>query len=189
MKRWKMGDWSGAVVFALLLGVRMAQVVQGHAMALPLAAQAGIAAFLMLARKPERSGVALRRKLLAWLGAALPFGLQIGHSPAGWTLVSLLGVGLSLWGLLSLGRSFGIAPADRGLAVGGAYRLVRHPMYLGELISYLALFTANFTIWNAVVMTAIAVTFILRIRWEEQVIAGYEEYRQRVRWRLVPGVW
>lgn len=189
MKRWAAGDWIGTVVFALLLGVRLAQMARGQIMVLPLAVQAGLAAFLMLARRAEQKGGAPRRKLLAWLSALLPFTLQARVASTGLLLVSLTGVGLSLWGLASLGRSFGIAPADRGLMTCGAYRLVRHPMYLGELISFLALFAGNVTIWNAVVMATIVVTFILRIIWEEQVVSGYEDYRQLVRWRLIPGVW
>jgi len=186
---WKVGDWFGAVVFALLLGARMAQAAQGQAMVLPLAAQAGVAAFLMLARKPEQGSVSLRRKLLAWLGALLPFALRVGNAPTGWMLVSLVGVGLSLWGLASLGRSFGIAPADRGLTAGGAYRFLRHPMYAGEMLSYLALTAANPTMWNGLVLLALLATFVLRIQWEEEILSGYEEYCQRVRWRMLPGVW
>lgn len=189
MKRWKAGDWIGAVVFALLFGLRLAQVAQGVWMALPLAGQAGLASFLMLARRTEQGEVPLRRKVLAWLGALLPFGLQAGETSTGWMLVSLAGVGLSLWGLASLGRSFGIAPANRGLAEVGAYRVMRHPMYAGEMLSYLALTAANPTIWNVGVVLTLLATFLMRIRWEEEIVGGYEEYRQRVRWRMIPGVW
>lgn len=189
MKRWKAGDWFGAVVFALLLGARMAQAAQGQAMALPLAGQAGLAAFLMLARKPEQGSVSLRRKLLAWLGALLPFALRVGNAPTGWMLVSLVGVGISLWGLASLGRSFGIAPADRGLVTGGAYRLVRHPMYAGELLSFLAVVLADPLVWNVFLFFVILLVFILRIGWEEEILNGYAAYGQRVRWRMLPGVW
>ncbi|GAP06153.1 phospholipid methyltransferase [Anaerolinea thermolimosa] len=192
MKRWKAGDWIGAVVFALLLGVRLAQVAQGQIMAVPLACQAGLAAFLMLARRPEQGGVFWTRKLTAWLAALLPFGLQAGESTNFWLGVSLLGVGFSLWGLVSLGRSFGIAPALRGLITGGAYRLVRHPMYAGELLSYAAVTAGHFRLWNLALTGALLALFVLRIEWEEELLeesTDYAEYARQVRWRMIPGVW
>jgi protein-S-isoprenylcysteine O-methyltransferase Ste14 len=41
----------------------------------------------------------------------------------------------TLWSLATLGRCFGIFPEARGLVTRGPYRWVRHPVYLGELIS------------------------------------------------------
>jgi len=99
------------------------------------------------------------------------------------------GVLFSLWGLASLGRSFGIAPADRGLVTGGAYRLVRHPMYAGELLSFVAITLSNPIPWNGILLTAIILIFILRIGWEERILKGYAAYCRRVRWRLLPGIW
>ena len=34
-------------------------------------------------------------------------------------------------GKISIGRSFGLIPANRGIVSSGLYRLVRHPIYLG----------------------------------------------------------
>ena len=46
-------------------------------------------------------------------------------------------------GKLSLGRSFGLMPANRGIVSTGLYRLVRHPIYLGYLITHDAFVAAN----------------------------------------------
>lgn len=189
LKRWKVGDWIGAVVFALLLGVRLAQVTAGSWMALPLAVQSGLAAFLFLTRRAETASAPMSRKLTAWLAAVLPFGLQPAVQENGWLVVSFAGVILSLWGLASLGRSFGIAPADRGLVTGGAYRLIRHPMYAGELLSFGAVLLSNPTVWNGILFLVIVFVFVLRIGWEERILDGYAGYGQRVRWRLVPFIW
>jgi steroid 5-alpha reductase family enzyme len=189
IKRWKAGDVIGAVVFALLLGVRLAQVTDGSWLALPLAVQSGLAAFLFLTRREEKNTVPVSRKLTAWLAAILPFGLQPTADENVWLVVSFAGVVFSLWGLASLGRSFGIAPADRGLAVNGAYRLVRHPMYLGELISFLGVVLSNPNVWNVLLFCVIVLIFILRIGWEERVLNDYDHYAQTVRWRLLPGIW
>ena len=56
-----------------------------------------------------------------------------------WIGVGIAGELFTIWSLISLGRRFGIAPADRGLAEDGPYCFVRHPMYTGELALRLAL--------------------------------------------------
>lgn len=188
-KRWRLGDVFGAVVFALLLGVRLAQVTAGSWMALPLAVQSGLAAFLFLTRRTEAASAPMTRKLTAWLAAVLPFGLQPAVQENGWLALAFAGVVFSLWGLASLGRSFGIAPADRGLVTHGAYRMVRHPMYAGELLSFGAVTLSNLNAWNGLLFCVIVFVFVLRIGWEEQTLNGYAGYGQRVRWRLVPFVW
>src|SRR4030042_4296890 len=58
-------------------------------------------------------------------------------------ITGILGYCLVFWSLISLGNRFGIAPADRGLVVCGPYRIVRHPMYLGDLVRRAALVTAS----------------------------------------------
>lgn len=189
MGRWRVGDVIGAVIFGLLAGARLRQVLAGEVALVVLVAQAGLAAFLMLARRPEKITASLSQRLTAWGAVLLPFGLQIADVPPAALWLSVLGVAFSVWGLVSLGRSFGIAPADRGLVTRGAYRVVRHPMYLGEMASYLALGLARVSLWNVLLLVLILGLFVVRIRWEEALIAGYETYRSQVRWRLLPGVW
>ena len=57
-------------------------------------------------------------------------------------------------GKLSLGRSFGLMPANRGIVSTGLYRVVRHPIYLGYLITHVGFFAADPTTWNAVILIA-----------------------------------
>jgi len=190
MARWRPGDVFGALLFALLLGVRLRQGLEGSALAWVLAAQAGITSVLFLVRRAERASAPLSQKLTAWAAVLLPFGLRAWSGWAGvWPWLAGLGVMISLLGLLSLGGSFGVAPADRGLVRSGAYRLLRHPMYLGELLSYAATVMAWPGAWNLALFALLAALFVRRILWEEGVIAGYEEYRNTVRWRLIPWVW
>ena len=100
-----------------------------------------------------------------------------------------LGLAFSLWALWTLRRSFGIAPADRGLIKGGPYRIMRHPAYAGELVSVVAFVLGSFFTVNIVIVVVLIVTLILRIFQEERVIQGYWDYAGDVRWRLVPGLW
>ena len=46
-------------------------------------------------------------------------------------------------GKITLGRSFGVVPANRGVVVGGPYNFVRHPIYTGYLITHVAFLVAN----------------------------------------------
>ena len=89
-----------------------------------------------------------------------------------------------------LGTRFGIAPADRGLVAHGPYRLVRHPMYLGELVLRLALVSVSpQPILSAGLFVALAAIQVSRARREERIIAGYPQYTVQVPYRLIPGVW
>ena len=99
---------------------------------------------------------------------------------------------LSLASLLSLGLRFGVRPALRGLATGGPYRLVRHPMYLAYVLADIGY---NLEEWNFLTLLLVAagwVSLLYRIHAEERVLArhgGWAEYAGRVRYRLLPGIW
>ena len=106
-------------------------------------------------------------------------------------LTSAVGLGLVIVGKLALGRSFGIAPANRGVVMRGPYVLVRHPIYTGYLITHVAFFAAHPQPWNAAVIVVADAALIMRALIEERVLstdADYRSYCRRVGWRLVPGV-
>ena len=64
-------------------------------------------------------------------------------------LLSAIGLSVVIAGKVSLGRSFGLMPANRGVVSSGLYRLVRHPIYMGYLITHSGFVAANPTLWNA----------------------------------------
>ncbi len=101
----------------------------------------------------------------------------------------LCGVLLTLWALWYLGASFGIAPADRGLVTRGPYRYIRHPMYAGALLNTLPAVIWNPGPWNLFLLALIVGIDLLRIHLEERTVYAYDQYAQRVRWRLIPFVW
>lgn len=98
---------------------------------------------------------------------------------------------LAVIGLATLGRSFSILPARRGIVVRGPYRLVRHPIYLAELGM---LVTACATRGWAAGLTALVVISALvvpRVLSEERLLdedAAYGRYRAAVPYRLLPGL-
>lgn len=174
-----------------LAGLRLNQAWQQRSLlALLLTLQAGLVAYALTTRRSDIAQVPSSQKLVAWLSALLPFLLQVASRP-GLIQVCLAGCGLALaaWGLLSLGKSFGIAPADRGLVLTGPYKVLRHPVYTGELLAVFAILTGEPSPWNVLIFAILLITVLARIYWEEHALGGYSAYAGRVRWRLIPGLW
>jgi len=75
----------------------------------------------------------------------------------------------------------------------GPYALVRHPMYSGAFLFLLATPLALASWWALIPALAACAAIVVRLRGEEKFLAqhldGYRAYCDRVRWRLVPGVW
>jgi protein-S-isoprenylcysteine O-methyltransferase Ste14 len=115
-----------------------------------------------------------------------------GLFPDGVTaLLSSVGLVVVIAGKLTLGRSFGIVPANRGVVIAGPYTLVRHPIYAGYLISHIAFACAYPTAWNITVLVVTDTAMVLRALCEERVLAAdqtYQSYCRRVAWHLVPGL-
>jgi protein-S-isoprenylcysteine O-methyltransferase Ste14 len=75
----------------------------------------------------------------------------------------------------------------------GPYAYVRHPLYASQFVMVPAFMIALGSWWAGAIMLFIAVPLVLRIRNEEDVLrrelAGYAEYCEKVRYRMVPGIW
>lgn len=88
-----------------------------------------------------------------------------------------------------------IVEVDREQKVisSGPYSIVRHPMYLGVIVMYVFTPVALGSYWAILPALLIFVILVARIRNEEAVLTkdlqGYSEYMQKVRYRLLPGVW
>ena len=90
-----------------------------------------------------------------------------------------------------LGPSFGIVAANRGVKSGGPYRFVRHPIYAGYSLTHVGLWLAAPSLLNAALYIATLLLQIGRIEREERVLSAdsvYREFAERVRYRLLPGV-
>lgn len=98
---------------------------------------------------------------------------------------------ISVWARVSLGRSIGLVPANRGLVTTGAYRFVRHPIYTGIYLGYAALALQNWSLRNAVIFGVGVALFVIKSFVEEAFLrqdAQYAHYMARVRWRWFPYV-
>ncbi len=94
-------------------------------------------------------------------------------------------------GKISLGYSFGLLPANRGVMERGLYRIVRHPIYLGYLLTHIPFLAAHPSGWNAAVLLVGDAALIVRALYEEKTLGRdpqYVRYCQTVKWRLVPGI-
>ena len=106
-------------------------------------------------------------------------------------ILTAIGAVFQLAGILSLNRSFGLVPANRGVKQTGAYRFIRHPMYFGAIIFCFGYFLANATMWNGIIFVFIIMAQIMRIINEEEFLSKdgeYVKYKAKVRWRLIPYV-
>lgn len=91
-----------------------------------------------------------------------------------------------------LSRTVGVQEGQHVIDTG-LYGIVRHPMYSTTLLLFLSMPIVLGSSFALVIMLAYIPIIAKRIRNEEQVLAdeldGYQEYLQRVKWRLVPHVW
>jgi protein-S-isoprenylcysteine O-methyltransferase Ste14 len=84
---------------------------------------------------------------------------------------------------------------ERGHVVisDGPYRTVRHPGYLGQILFSLASAPALGSLWSLIPGGLFAVLLVVRTALEDQTLKeeldGYKAYTQRVRHRLIPGIW
>jgi protein-S-isoprenylcysteine O-methyltransferase Ste14 len=106
-------------------------------------------------------------------------------------VVSSVGLLIVIAGKITLGRSFGIVPANRGVVSGGPYEFVRHPIYAGYLLSHAAFACAYPTAWNVSVIVLCDTALIVRALYEEKLLkadGAYQSYCERVGWHIVPGL-
>ena len=105
--------------------------------------------------------------------------------------VSAVGLAVVIAGKVTLGRSFGLMPANRGIVSSGVYRIVRHPIYMGYLVTHAAYLAAMPSGWNIAALVVADIALLARAVCEEQTLARdprYREYQQVVRWRVCPGL-
>ena len=85
-----------------------------------------------------------------------------------------------------------IAP-DQKVISTGLYALVRHPMYMGALLLLVGMSLSLGSWWGLCVFLLFIPALAWRVFDEERFLAknlpGYSEYLDKVRYRLVPGVW
>jgi len=104
--------------------------------------------------------------------------------------LAMAGLGFTVYALQALGRNISIIPQVRSLVESGPYRLVRHPLYVGELITFFGVVLARFGIGAIVVFLVLAALQVYRASQEEEILETmfpqYRKYALRTP-RFVPG--
>jgi protein-S-isoprenylcysteine O-methyltransferase Ste14 len=146
----------------------------------------------------RRSPWVVSRSPLAWLAAAIGTFGMLAARPADHPLGSLgmlysglqiIGALLAGFAVISLGRSFGIVAANRGIRTGGPYRFVRHPLYSAYILTEIGYLLENPSLANWCLFGVVMAFQGVRIVEEERTLEAdpaYREYRLRVRSRVVP---
>lgn len=182
------------------LAWRMVGAFQATASPIPLLYlldQLVVLAFLLVRRRSTEMSLRPGDWIIGFCGTLLPI---LVVAPSGEPLAPFpVVLGFMLSGLvihvlakLSLRRSFGIVAANRGVMSAGTYNFVRHPMYLGYMISHIGILLAGPNVLNLSAILACWGFLILRIAAEERVLtqdAAYRELCKRTRWRLIPWVY
>ena len=140
---------------------------------------------------------------LAFIGSfvlsALDF--RFGWSPVPlWLTLSAAVIFLAGYGLYAevlrenayLSRIIEVQEGQKVISTG-LYGVVRHPMYLATLLMFLPIPLILQSFWGLIPMAIYPVVIVVRILNEEKVLesglAGYKEYKKKVKYRLIPFIW
>ena len=107
-------------------------------------------------------------------------------------LLLIAGTGFATYAVFILGRSISLLPEARRLVTRGPYALVRHPLYLGEMVAVAGIALQHPSPWALLFLALVWVFQLQRIKYEEHVLLqGFPEYGNYVARtaRLVLGVY
>jgi protein-S-isoprenylcysteine O-methyltransferase Ste14 len=119
-----------------------------------------------------------------WLSVVGFFFIAFGYAFAAWAMVE--------------NRFFSSVvriQTDRGHVVcdTGPYRFVRHPGYAGNVFPLFGIVLALGSVWTLIPAAVAIIITMIRIVLEDQTLQeelpGYRDYTQRVRYRLIPGIY
>ena len=137
--------------------------------------------------------------LAAFVAAGLDFRFGWTHVPI-WLVCLAAVLQLAAYGLYAevmrenawLSRTVEVQENQKVIDTG-LYGIIRHPMYTATILLFLAMPLVLGSWVSFAIMLLYPVVIVFRIRNEEQVLeaglAGYREYKQRVRCRLLPFIW
>ena len=137
--------------------------------------------------------------LAAFVAAGLDFRFGWTHVPI-WLVCMAAVLQLAAYGLYAevmrenawLSRTVEVQENQKVIDTG-LYGIVRHPMYTSTILLFLAMSLVLGSWVSFAIMLLYPVVIVFRIRNEEKVLEaglpGYMEYKQRVRYRLLPFIW
>ncbi len=190
-------DYGERFLFVLLITpfiLNFLRYMPSHPWAIGIFLSEVLTVVLILVRRPGVMAIRFYPMAVAFLGTALPLLARPGGIALVPTAVSSAlmfgGLFISISSKVSLNRSFGLIAANRGVKSGGPYRFVRHPMYLGYIVTQLGFMLSQFS-WHLMTIYSLAwCAQILRIIEEERILMqdeGYRKFAETTPRRLLPG--
>jgi protein-S-isoprenylcysteine O-methyltransferase Ste14 len=108
-------------------------------------------------------------------------------------VLAVVAVSGAVWSLGTLRRSLSVIPEARRLVTGGPYRLVRHPLYLFEILAALAVLLGTPGAVATATFAVLVALQIARTHLEENLLGAtfgeYADYARRTPRRLIPRLW
>jgi protein-S-isoprenylcysteine O-methyltransferase Ste14 len=157
-----------------------------------------LASISFLTRETAREGTKLKELIIPAASFVLPFLVMnnillfpVQFSTAYGLVIAVPGILLASASIIVLRRSFSILPAVRTITRSGPYRVVRHPLYLGESVYLIGMMLLAFNVLSVVLLASSFVLLSVRIGIEERKLSAYQEYRdyvREVRFKLIPGL-
>jgi protein-S-isoprenylcysteine O-methyltransferase Ste14 len=122
----------------------------------------------------------------------IPLALQIAALG-----IAILGFLVADWAVVSNKFFSGVVriQKERGHTVvtSGPYRYVRHPGYIGAILSNIATPVILSSLWALIPAGFVVCITIIRTFFEDKTLQeeldGYKAYATRVRYRILPGIW
>jgi protein-S-isoprenylcysteine O-methyltransferase Ste14 len=156
----------------------------------------GVFLVFSLSRRPAKE---VDERFISWLlsfgGAFLPIMALPSSITNGFFLGYFLqsfGIVMSIIGIISLNKSFGLVAANRGVITSGLFKFVRHPLYISYEISILGFFINNVGYYNLFLFVIHFLCQVQRIKYEEKILSNdpeYLVYMTRTKYRLIPYVY
>jgi protein-S-isoprenylcysteine O-methyltransferase Ste14 len=153
--------------------------------------------------KPSATTRSFAARLIALTATFLPFLIPVLGDPAGVlhfpsptilaisNVIMLSSMAFTVAALGALGKSFSIIPQVRKLVVRGPYRIVRHPMYVGEIACLLGSTLAGVSIAKILVFLLMLGCQVYRSIQEEKLLTTafpeYADYAAKTA-RFFPGL-
>ena len=134
-----------------------------------------------------------------FLLSSFDFRFGWSHVPT-WATIAAAVVFLAGYGMFAevtrenayLSRTVEVQEGQKVVSTG-LYGVVRHPMYLATLLMFLPMPLILQSFWGLIPFALYPIIIVIRIINEEKVLSegleGYVEYKQKVKYRLVPFIW
>jgi protein-S-isoprenylcysteine O-methyltransferase Ste14 len=184
----------GALVYIVFVATFAKDIYSNHRLSsfFPLAMSSFFFYFFLVRDLPRQLNLSPYHWLIALYGTFLPLYFRppaTVHDSVPFIIIQAVGISISIAGILSLNKSIGLTPANRGVKTIGAYKFIRHPIYAGYFLTLGGYCLQNFTQLNVIIFFAWMTCETLRMFAEEKYLSqdpAYAAYMKKVPWRILP---